>query len=109
MPDPAFLGTAFNFGTETPVSVTACVAQLLSLMNRTDLEPMILNQASNEIPRQYLDCSRARTLMDWRPRWTVDDAFRETIEWYRSWLDRRNGAQSESGTRSAASGPLVAG
>jgi hypothetical protein len=30
-----------------------------------------MNEASNEIPRQYLDCSRAHGMMSWRPRWAV--------------------------------------
>jgi CDP-glucose 4,6-dehydratase len=95
MPGEAFLGRAFNFGTETPVSVLECVGQILKLMGRPDLEPVILNEASREIPRQYLDCTRARDAMNWHPRWSVEDAMRETIDWYADWLARRDGSRVE--------------
>jgi CDP-glucose 4,6-dehydratase len=95
MPGEAFLGRAFNFGTETPVSVLECVGQILTLMGRPDLEPVILNEASREIPRQYLDCTRARDAMNWHPRWSVEDAMRETIDWYAAWLARRDGSRVE--------------
>jgi CDP-glucose 4,6-dehydratase len=52
-----------------------------------------MNEASREIPRQYLDCSRAREAMDWHPRWSVEDALRETIDWYADWLARRDGGR----------------
>lgn len=86
LPAEPFVGKAFNFGTETPVSVVELVARILKLMDRTDLDPVILNQASNEIPRQYLDCTRARGLLGWKPTYEVDEALNATIDWYRRWL-----------------------
>ncbi len=94
LPDDALIGKAYNFGTETPVSVLECVEQILGRMGRTDLEPVILSQASHEIPRQYLDCTRARTLLGWSPRWSVEAALDDTIAWYRDWLSRRDGRRS---------------
>jgi CDP-glucose 4,6-dehydratase len=77
-----FAGEAFNFGNETPILVLDLVRQILCLMGANSLEPVILNQASNEIPRQYLDCSKARRLLDWKPAFSLDEALRETIGWY---------------------------
>ena len=82
LPDPKFSGQAFNFGTETPVSVLDLVDQILELMGKKSLTPVILNEATAEIPRQYLDCTKARTLMSWKPRWSTDDGLREAIAWY---------------------------
>ncbi len=76
-------GQAFNFGAETPMSVVEIVEQILGLMDRKDLKPRILSEASREIPRQYLDCTRARDLLKWRPAHRMEDALRETIAWYR--------------------------
>ncbi len=76
-------GQAFNFGTETPVSVLELVESILALVGRPDLAPDVLNEASNEIPRQYLDCTKARTVLDWLPSHTLEEGLRETIEWYR--------------------------
>ena len=94
MPGDAFVGKAFNFGTETPLSVKQLVARILELMDRTDLEPVILNQATHEIPAQYLDCTRARSLMGWEPRFTLEDGLRETIAWYDAFLARGEAAAS---------------
>jgi CDP-glucose 4,6-dehydratase len=87
MPGESFVGEAFNFGTETPVTVLDLVDTILRLMGKESLEPTILNEASNEILRQYLDCSKARRLLDWSPGHTQEDALRETISWYRTWVE----------------------
>ncbi len=84
--EPKFHGEAFNFGTEEPKSVLEIVALLREAMGRADLEPVILNEASHEIPRQYLDCSKARAWLDWRPKRTLAQGLSETIPWYRSAL-----------------------
>jgi CDP-glucose 4,6-dehydratase len=84
--EPAVIGRAFNFGMEVPLSVLEIVDMLLNLMGRTDLAPVILNQATHEIPRQYLDCTRARTTLGWSSRWSLDDALRQTIAWYESYV-----------------------
>jgi CDP-glucose 4,6-dehydratase len=77
-----FAGEAFNFGNETPVSVVDLVRQILYLMGQQSLEPIILNEASHEIKRQYLDCSKARRLLGWAPHFGMNEGLRETIAWY---------------------------
>lgn len=88
MDDPAFHGQAFNFGTETPVSVLDMVAAILKRMGREHLRPTILNEASHEISRQYLDCSKARAMMQWAPGFTQEQGLDESIDWYGRWTDR---------------------
>lgn len=90
LPEDGFVGHAFNFGTETPVSVIDLVGSILRVADRLDLEPIILNEASHEIPRQYLDCTRARKTLQWKPAYTQEEALRETISWYSRWLDGRD-------------------
>ena len=51
---PELAGEGFNFSAETPVTVRALVDQILKLMG-SDLAPLLLDQASHEIPAQYLD------------------------------------------------------
>ena len=86
LPAPSLVGKAFNFGTETPLTVLELVGIILALMDRRELEPVVLAEASHEIPRQYLDCARARTLLDWGPKHTLEQGLRETIAWYASHL-----------------------
>lgn len=94
--EPEFTGKAFNFGMERPLSVLEVVDLLLELMDRRDLPPVILNEATHEIQRQYLDCTRARTLLGWAPRRTLEDGLRETIDWYARYLEARGQRGSES-------------
>lgn len=88
LPSDEFNGEDFNFGTETPLSVIDLVDRILGAMNKQDLQPTILNQASNEIREQFLDCTKARTMLNWQPVRTFDDGLNETIEWYSDWLDK---------------------
>ncbi len=88
MHEPSVLGEAFNFGNETPLDVLALVKRILALMGKGRLEPLILNEASLEIPRQYLDCAKARRILDWKPRFTLDEALTKTIDWYRRLEER---------------------
>ncbi|MCC6927927.1 MAG: GDP-mannose 4,6-dehydratase [Gemmatimonadaceae bacterium] len=89
VPEEGFIGEAFNFGTETPLSVTQMAGEILRVMGREDLPLTILNQATNEISRQYLDCAKARARMQWAPHWTLDAALRETVAWYGDYVERR--------------------
>jgi CDP-glucose 4,6-dehydratase len=50
------------------------------------LEPQVLNQASNEIRRQYLNAERARHMLAWSPLFTLDTGIGRTISWYRDFL-----------------------
>ncbi len=87
VPGDGFSGEAFNFGTETPLSVVAMAERILAAAG-VSLPLTILNQASNEIPKQYLDCRKARARLDWRPRHELDASLRDTVEWYRAWLSQ---------------------
>jgi CDP-glucose 4,6-dehydratase len=86
LPDERFLGQAFNFGTETPVSVLQLVQRILKLMGKASLAPRILNEASHEIREQYLDCTKARQMLGWEPAYALENGLHETIDWYRQYL-----------------------
>ncbi len=78
-------GEAFNFSNETPVSVLELVECILRLM-KTDLKPVIRNEATNEIRRQYLNAAKARQLLGWQTIFTLDEGLKRTIAWYREFL-----------------------
>jgi CDP-glucose 4,6-dehydratase len=84
--NPALAGEAFNFSNETRLSVRALVDRILTLMS-SNLAPVVLNEATNEIPNQYLDAGKARTLLGWRPTFGLDEGLTRTIAWYRDHLD----------------------
>jgi len=80
---PEIAGNAFNFSNEIQVSAIDLVREILTAMN-SNLEPDIRNEASNEIPHQYLSAQKAREMLRWRPRYKLQEGLRETIDWYRS-------------------------
>lgn len=86
--DPSIAGEAFNFSLGMRLTVLEIVSMVLRLLGRVDLEPVIENNASSEIREQYLDSSKAREQLGWSPQFSLDEALRETIEWYQSELDR---------------------
>ncbi len=85
-------GEAFNFGTETPFTVIELVRLILKQMQREDLDPLILNEASNEIREQYLDCSKAKRILSWKAKYSIEAGLEKTIVWYKQYLkDNKNG------------------
>ena len=76
-------GHAFNFGTSEPKSVLEMVALVLAAAGRPELEPVVQNQAPNEIERQYLDCTKAHEVLGWEPAFTLPEALARTVAWYR--------------------------
>ena len=85
---PGISGEAFNFGLDQPRSVVQVVERIYACLGQTDYNPLVLGEANHEIPAQYMDCRRARSTLNWQPRFSFDDGLRETIEWYRGWLHR---------------------
>ena len=86
MEDPGIHGGAFNFSLEKPLTALEMVRTLLRLMGKKRLKPRILNEASNEILKQYLSSSKARRRLGWKPRFGLEQGLRRTIAWYRNFL-----------------------
>ncbi len=89
MESPKIHGEAFNFSNELQISVLDLTKKILQLMGREDLQPKILNEAKNEIKHQYLSAKKARTILGWKPRYEIDQAMRETIEWYKKFFEQK--------------------
>jgi CDP-glucose 4,6-dehydratase len=86
MDKPEILGEAFNFSSELQLTVLELVKKVLSLMHKSHLEPIILNQSHNEIKHQCLSAQKAHQMLGWQPKYNLDEALVETIEWYKRFL-----------------------
>lgn len=75
-------GEAFNFSYGLRLSVKEVVNSVLKIMGREDVKPVILNQASNEIPVQTLNSDKAMKLLNWKPSYGFDEGLRKTVAWY---------------------------
>lgn len=84
--DASLVGEAFNFSPDMPLTVIDLVDRILKAMD-SDLEPLILNQASNEIREQYLSSQKARDTLGWSSTYSFEEGLKRTIEWYRRYFE----------------------
>ncbi len=92
MDRPELHGEAFNFGTETPVTVIDLVNKILKGMDARGVEPVILNEANHEIREQYLDCTKARTRLKWHAQFPLEKGLVRAVDWYKRFFAEHKGA-----------------
>lgn len=80
--NPSLAGEAFNFSNEQPLSVLQVAQEILGAAGKTNLQPVVQNEASAEIPHQYLDAGKARQKLGWKSRYSLQQGLKETIHWY---------------------------
>ena len=88
--DPALAGEAFNFSTESPLTVLELV-DLIQQAAGTSFEPDIRADASHEISHQYLSTAKARKVLGWEPAYTIEEALADTVAWYREQVTANTG------------------
>ena len=81
-------GKAFNFSNEIQLNVLDLIRKILELMEREDLEPVVLNETEGEIKHQYLSAEKARKILGWEPKYTLEEGLKETIDWYKEFLGK---------------------
>lgn len=84
--DPALHGQAFNFGMDNPQTVLEIAQAIIAISDHPDLKPVVLNQASHEIAKQYLASEKAHRLLDWRAQYSLQEGLRQTLAWYRDFF-----------------------
>lgn len=86
MENQRIVGEAFNFSNELQISVLDMVNLIIEKMG-SELKPVVMNNASNEIVHQCLSAKKAREMLDWHPCYTLDDSLVKTINWYRHFFE----------------------
>jgi CDP-glucose 4,6-dehydratase len=86
---PGVRGEAFNFSPERQLTVLELTNLLLAVLGRSDLQPVIQNQARAEIRDQYLDAGKARRVLGWEARIPLREGLERTVAWYRTFLAGR--------------------
>jgi CDP-glucose 4,6-dehydratase len=82
-------GRSFNFSNEKPLSVIELFKKITRVSGGYNLKPEILNRAKYEIRYQYLCAQKAKRILGWKPRLSVEKGLRTTLEWYREYFDGR--------------------
>lgn len=80
------MGEAFNLSSENYMSVIGIVQTILKMLN-SDLKPIVLNQATNEIRNLRISSRKARQMLGWKPKFTLECGLRRTIDSYREHLN----------------------
>lgn len=81
-------GEAFNFSDENPMSVLELVKKIYKMTNKKP-NYKILGKAKYEIKHQYLSSKKARKILGWKPKTTLDEGLKKTIEWYRDYFNNK--------------------
>lgn len=83
---PSLSGQAFNFGLGRGVTVLEMVEKTLALMGMGHLRPIVRNEVSGEVRESYLSCEKANQQLGWFPAYGLEAGLRETISWYRKYV-----------------------
>ncbi len=78
-------GQAFNFSTSNKINVLEMVKKITKLFP-SNLEPVILNEAKGEIKHQYLSSEKAKNMLNWEAKHTIDEGLVKTIAWYKEFF-----------------------
>jgi CDP-glucose 4,6-dehydratase len=83
---PEVIGQAFNFGPNKPYSALEIVEVIQKQMKCEHLDPKILNNATAEIKDQSLDSKKAKEILGWDLKYTLDEGLSQTIRWYEQYF-----------------------
>ncbi len=83
----AVTGECFNFGKGNPNSALDVVNTIIKVSAHPHLEPVILNEVTNEIKDEYLSSQKAHQILGWKPQETLESGLAKTMAWYRDFLD----------------------
>ncbi len=82
-------GEAFNFSDEKPIPVLDLVKKVYRIAGKNP-DYKILNLAAYEITHQYLSSKKAKRILGWKPKCSLNEGLKKTIVWYRDFFQRNN-------------------
>jgi CDP-glucose 4,6-dehydratase len=77
----------FNFGNGRPYKVVE-LAEMIVKLGGYDFKPTILGQSSPEIEVQYLDSTKARSVLGWAPKVSLEEGLERSLVWYKNYLGK---------------------
>lgn len=79
-------GLPVNFGMDHPISALEMIKTIIEISDHPELEPIILNNAKNEIADQYLASDRANERLGWYPEYNLRAGLLKAYAWYKEFL-----------------------
>ena len=89
---PGEYATAWNFGPgEQEVrTVEWIIERTKQIWDASLLIHQTTGQLFHEAHYLKLDSSKAKSKLDWRPKWSIEQALGETVEWYQGYYNGMN-------------------
>jgi CDP-glucose 4,6-dehydratase len=87
---PLCRGEVFNFGVGggNPRSAREMVRLVSKLFDGVERDPVLSNPVEPRTKRKFLDNTKAKSCLGWRPTQSLEEGLRETIRWYRENIAR---------------------
>lgn len=76
-------GEAFNFGSGEKISALDLVNKIIQISGKSHLKPKVLGTAKGEIDVQYLSSEKAKKLLGWEAKVSLEEGLKNTVEWYK--------------------------
>lgn len=78
------VGGIFNLGTGRGFSVREIVEKIIAVMG-SDLQPHFTGDGTRALEGDRIaDIGRAQKVLDWQPRWSLEQGLQQTIKWYKA-------------------------
>lgn len=78
-------GQVFNFGSKETLDVKTVISRSEKILQRK-IPYKILNIAKNEIPFQSLDFTKAKRMLQWKPRYDFEKTLGQIFSWYENYF-----------------------
>ena len=83
-------GEAFNLSNEKPITVVGLLEKISKFnICGNELKYKIMNTAKYEIRKQYLSAVKARRVLSWKPRYSLEGGLKKTAKWYIEYYNKR--------------------
>lgn len=73
----------YNFGTGEIISVENLIKKIIRTMGANLKIEKVKTERTNEIKKQYVSWEKAKEVLDWNPKTSLDEGLKKTIDWYR--------------------------
>ncbi len=82
-------GEAFNLSNEKPISVIKLLKEINSLnLCKNKLKFKIINTAKYEIKEQYLSAAKARRILNWKPKHSLNEGLKKSLAFYINYFSK---------------------
>ena len=77
----------YNVGSKENYKVISLVKNIIKILNKNKINPLILNNSNIEIKRQKLNYNKIKRDLKWYPKTNIDKGLKQTIVWYQNNLN----------------------